>query len=78
MDYKIEKNIPITKGKKSKYPFKEMEVGDSFECGEYSPKLMRRISATMRMFSKQTKGFEKYKFTVKRINDNKIRVWRIR
>lgn len=28
--YKIEKGVPAPEGKESKYPFRAMEVGDSF------------------------------------------------
>ena len=75
--YKIETGIPIPKAR-SKYPFKDMEVGDSF----FIPKLdanLYKMSATVassaRMWAKKN-GVE-YKFKTQ-INEDGVRVFRIK
>ena len=69
--YKVEKNVPMPtySGKKgvSKYPFKEMEVGDSFEFKGSKP----TIDAAVNRFSK----ILDYKFTVRKV-ENGFRIWR--
>ena len=50
MDYKIEKGIPLPKRTRTaKYPFADMQVGDSFVVEvafeELMPKVMRRMVA---------------------------------
>lgn len=65
---KIDKNIPIPNSV-NKYPFQDMEIGDSFYVS----------SITTRKFSnyRDTK-WTKYgkKFTAKKENDG-VRIWRI-
>lgn len=43
--YKIEKQIPIPEGSGMgavrKYPFREMEIGDSFDTGSVAPSKVR-------------------------------------
>lgn len=72
--YKIEKGIPIVPqvNHRPKYPFDQMEIGDSFafETGKE-----KTIAAAAGMFAKRNPG---YKFSV-RVIDNKVaRCWRIR
>lgn len=76
--YKIEKGIPIPKvGRTRKYPFQEMEIGDSFLYDkEFSRENMTLISNAARAWS--NKGNYGYKFTVHKTEDNKIRIWRVK
>ena len=73
---KIEKGIPIPPRSNIKYPWGEMEVGDSFfvEC-EYSRKKHQSIGGSKAQFIRHHKS--KCKFTARRV-DGGIRVWRIK
>ena len=77
--YEIEKNVQIpvkhTKGgRKPKYPFGEMEVGDSFivEGRCWSETSSFRTAA----FYFGTR--HNIKFSVRKINENSVRCWRIK
>ncbi len=61
---KIDKNIEIPK----KYPFENMEIGDSFEVSKESP-----VNYSSYLYGKK----HNKKFIVKTIGDKK-RVWRIK
>ena len=78
LGYEINKNIPIPVsgiGRPRKYPFKEMNIGDSFIIYEkYSRLNMSLMGNAARNWSK--KGNYGYKFTLKKTEDNKIRIWR--
>jgi hypothetical protein len=82
MKYKIEKNIdikyyPAFKSlAASEYPFFEMEVGDSFICGEYSTKYMRKMSNLARNNPRLKKLG--YKFSFRKLLDGNIRCWRVK
>lgn len=82
MEFIIEKGIPLIKRKGNyKYPFREMEIGDSFiASNNYSRELMSRISNAARnwVHSKYAKGCEERKYAVRKVDGNKIRVWRIK
>ncbi len=73
---KIEKGVPIPEkgNKESKYPFNEMEVGDSAVIIEYTPENMRKINSILYYYTQKNKG---KKFTQRQEGD-KIRVWRIK
>lgn len=83
---KIEKNIPIPEPKKRgpkkgeggrtpTYPFKEMEVGDSFIYSTKSTEsMMRSAGCAARGWAKKV-GLN-WKFTVRRLDEG-IRIWRI-
>lgn len=76
MTFEIEKNIPITskrqKARISKYPFEQMEVGDSlFAEGYISGKKL--VQAASNYVAKRGAG---KKFTSRSI-DGGYRVWRI-
>ena len=82
MKYKIEKNIDINNyprrkggGSALQYPFLQMEVGDSFICGEYSRKYMRKISNLAR--SNPSLKKLGYKFSFRKLPDGNMRCWRI-
>ena len=71
MSYKIEKNIPI-----QKYPFADMEIGDSFCMGSYTRDKMIKAYDSARRYAKRTNMG--YKFKVKKTEKNELRVWRIK
>lgn len=80
--YKIEKNIPLPpaetlKAKQNSYPFKYMEVGDSFLVDtNYSRIRMQKYSNAARGWAKAlTSG--KWKFAIRKTDDG-IRIWRIK
>jgi len=63
--FKIDKDVPVPKT--GKYPFREMEVGDSF----VAPLAKRSsISCVMGRYAPK-------KFTTSKISDTECRVWRI-
>lgn len=80
MSYKIDKNVPVPaelRGRKAKYPFKEMEVGDSFFIPktETARTTLYNASATPRLVKL---GF---KFTMQTKTENGVegfRVWRVK
>ena len=82
-DFKIEKNIPVPeknrigrKRKPHKYPYANMEVGDSFlvpfEEGKDHTKLYVSMWGGANHFGKNFGG----KFLVRKVEDG-IRVWRM-
>lgn len=81
MSFQIEKDVPVPKRKfRGKYPFGEMEVGDSFlvpaddEGATYIPKYRRpRVAGAIRTYSAR----HGKRFTYRRLEDNSVRVWRI-
>ncbi len=79
--FQIEKNIPLPAdlpgGFKTKYPFSEMKVGDSFEIGEYSANRMRSMYGSITYFLKRVEN-KKKKFQLRKTDSNTIRVWRIK
>ena len=74
--YKIEKDIPLQKQIRfTKYPFREMEVGDSFIISDnYSRYEMTLKSNAARNWANMS-GLD-YKFALRRTEDGKIRIWR--
>lgn len=68
----VEKNVPVPEGGRSsvKYPFKTMEVGDSFTV-EAGKEMSVRSSATY--YKKIQPGAQ---YTIRRMEDNTLRVWR--
>ncbi len=75
---KIERNIPITKAKRaSKYPFEDMEKGDSFfvRCGKKQIGSKRsNIYARMLAF---WQDHQKTEFTIRSV-DGGLRCWRLK
>ena len=65
---KIEKGIPMPTRLRSKYPFKEMEVGDSFQVGE-------EMKETIRSASSIFGARNNMKFSVRKYG-NGYRIWR--
>lgn len=67
----IQKGIPLPKARnKHGFPFEDMEVGDSFEL----PASERMAAARLAY----NKGIElNARFSIRKISEEKIRVWRI-
>lgn len=70
----IEKNIPIEKDPTRKYPFSTMEIGDSFDAGEYSTEKANSVYGSVYNY-KRTAGNDYKKFVVRK-KDGRVRVWR--
>ncbi len=70
---KIEKNIPIPSAE-NKYPFNEMEIGDSFlvECDSL-PDVTRNRSLIYNYAVREAPK----KFMIKKMGNLGLRVWRI-
>jgi len=66
MSIEIEKNIPMP----SKYPFSDMEIGDSF-CDSITNRY--KISYYIAKESKKSGS----KFSIRTISETEYRVWRI-
>lgn len=62
--FEIEKNVPM-RGT-CKYPWKEMEVGDSFVASKHEAPGMYSAAA-----------YQGIRIAVRSIGDGKVRVWRI-
>lgn len=79
----IEKNIAIPDKRKGdikpkrKYPihpFASMEVGDSYMVGTYSRDAMISICNAARAWALQRSN--EWKFSARKVGNNKMRVWR--
>lgn len=79
-NFQIEKNIQIPlAGKALIYPWREMEIGDSFLFDkDYTIPNMRSKSNAAINFCYKSKGCKEWKFAVRKVEDNKIRIWRIK
>ncbi len=74
----INKNIPLSEklvGAHAKYPFENMEKGDSFDLGEYDRKKAQSIYGCIYHFIGKKENSKK-KFTCRKTKDNRIFVWR--
>lgn len=82
--FKIQKFIPITGTYRSlgphlRYPFAEMEVGESFEMHVNTKDIKRRVSNLSSACAAYVKSRNKgAKFTVRRTGADSVRVWRIK
>jgi hypothetical protein len=80
----LQKNIPVSGtfralGPHLRYPFGEMQVGESFEVKVTKTDARRRVSNLSSACSSYVRSINKAaKFTVRRIGDTAIRVWRIK
>ena len=72
MTLKIEKNIPFPTRGKSKYPIKELEVGDSFLVDA-----SQRPSITA-MLCRIYRNDPDKRYTTRTVSAGKIRVWRVK
>jgi hypothetical protein len=68
---KIEKNIPIPEITSKRYPFDEMEVGDSFLV----PPLQVPSARSLMSYTNRK---DKSKSFMSRTSEDGIRIWRIR
>lgn len=74
MSYKIIKGAampPPGGGWRNKYPFPEMQVGDAFDL----PIDMRTKAASAT--GSYSKHHPEYKFSIRKIDENTIRCWRV-
>lgn len=72
-EFKIESGVPMpnTKGRKGKYPFAEMAIGDSFELPKGSPKTTV-LNAANNWAKRHNK---KARFSI-RYHNEILRIWR--
>lgn len=73
MAFKLEKNIPIKSAKYTSFPFKEMEIGDSFLVPIDFCK-RQTIHNHLTAFNRENNVF--YKLSIKKEKDG-FRVWRV-
>lgn len=76
-DFIIEKNIPIPeKHAPVKYPYRDMEVGDSFEVEveDTIRKVYNRLASSSLIYGKKTGT----KFRIGMTLQGKVRIWRIK
>ena len=73
--FRVESGVPIPPVVKSypKYPFDQMQVGDSFDAGEHSKADKVRVRNAAAMHGRRTGT----KFTTRKTDDNRIRCWRV-
>lgn len=80
MNYKIEKDVsmPTRHFNQRKYPFGSMDVGDSFDAGEYTQKAQMSMSgAVAKWIDKNDIAFdEEWKFETRKTEDSRLRIWR--
>ena len=74
MKYKIEKDIPIPKEKRAKYPFGSLEVGQSVIIDkEHTRDKQMKYNAAANNYGKKWGK----KFVTRKTEDGYIRVWRV-
>lgn len=82
--YRIQKNIPISgtyrsMGPHLRYPFAEMEIGESFEVKVNVKEIKKKVSNLSSACSAYVKSRnQSSKFTVRRTSNDSVRVWRIK
>jgi hypothetical protein len=80
----LQKNIPISGTYRSlgphlRYPFAEMSAGESFEIKVNKTELKVRVSRLSSACASYVRSRNtSAKFTVRRVKDDTIRVWRIK
>lgn len=70
MTINIDKGVPIPtdlRGRPKKYPWREMDVGDSFVGGVAARSLTTRMGKSTGQ-----------KFTSRKIGENEFRIWRVK
>lgn len=71
--YEIEKGIPLDQsrgnGHRAKYPWRQMEVGDSFVMDSHIQSASGKVGA-----AQKATGF---KFSCRKISDTQTRIWRV-
>lgn len=82
--FRIQRHIPISGTYRSlgphlRYPFGEMEVGESFEVKVNAKDIKKRVSNLSSACSSYVKSRNNAsKFTVRRTSNDSVRVWRIK
>lgn len=88
-EIKIEKNIPIKRSGsgtgrwfESKYPWREMKVGDSFQV-KIKDKFLKKPAIQQSSIMTSGRTFLLYnkmdwKFVTRKVDDKYIRVWRVK
>ena len=71
-DYKIEKKVPVPeyRTKRAKWPFRKMEIGDSFELPDHEVKNARSSAYQLALRTNM-------KFIIRKMQDGTFRCWRI-
>ena len=81
MEYGIEKGVkmPTAHFNQRKYPFAEMEVGDSFDAGEYTERNQQFLSsAWVKWVDDNDIAFDnEWKFATRKTASSRLRIWRI-
>lgn len=84
MTYEIIKGAPVPRkgNKKAVYPFSEMEIGDAFDAPRKGPSVQGSWDKTQNIISSCARGYAKRhnptaKFTVRILDENTVRCWRI-
>ena len=81
--YNIEKGVPIPtrKGEKSKYPFFQMEVDDSFEV-QVSNTTPEKVASSIRNcyhnICRNNENMKSLKFTIRVTSNTSVRCWRVK
>jgi len=76
----IEKNIPVERYKKLKYPFTEMDINDSFLVDIGSMKFAYIRTSIRGCFQNLCKRdeYKGWKILIRKIDNTHIRCWRIK
>lgn len=75
--HEIEKNIPVpTTHYNIKYPFDDMEIGDSFIVN--TERERRHVMCAWNGWIERSVNGKNKKFTSRRVGDNEYRIWRIK
>lgn len=85
MNYQIEKGVPVPpnsrKGGRTKYPFPEMTVGDSFFASADSGATAKRISGAAQCWAREVKkreGGDLRRFSLRTSKEPAgVRCWRV-
>lgn len=72
---RIEKDVPIPEDGRVKYPFAELEVGDSFAV-HFSNGEKARVQGNLYTAKWRAQKRLNRKFVARIVGENKVRVWR--
>ena len=73
--FEIQKDVPQPKGKRNrKYPFANMNVGDSFEAPKH---LRQSIHSSAKSWAKHNNPSAKFVTRSSSVGEETVRVWRI-
>ena len=77
-DYTIEKDIPYRSGKRSSWPFKRMEIGDSVFIGTDEEKTATKIIRAAHSYAANSQDKAKFKTTATtEAGEKGVRIWRV-